>query len=68
MNDAQYTIERPARAVLIVRMKSKQFRGRPLPDAAFTFRVGDPQYDVWEARYWEQQQRRADAQAPTTIR
>jgi hypothetical protein len=33
---------------IIVRMHSNNRRGEPLPDAVFTFRVGDPQYDYWK--------------------
>ena len=59
MNPEYYVVERPNRAVLIVRMRSKpRDDGRRLPDASFTFRYGDPQYDLWERRYWEQCRRR----------
>ena len=61
MNPESYVVERPNRAVLIVRMRSKpRADGRQLPDASFTFRYGDPQYDLWERRYWEQRQRREE--------
>lgn len=62
MNPESYVIERPNRAVLIVRMRSNPRDARRLPDASFTFRYGDPQYDLWERRYWEQ--RRRDAEEP----
>ncbi len=61
MNPESYVVERPNRTVLIVRMRSKpRDDGRRLPDASFTFRYGDPQYDLWERRYWEQRQRREE--------
>ncbi len=63
-----YAIERPNRAVLIVRMRSKPRGGVQLPDASFTFRYGDPQYDLWERRYWEQRQRREEEAARESFR
>ena len=57
MNPESYVVERPNRTVLIVRMRSQARDGRQLPDARFTFRYGDPQYDLWERRYWEQRRR-----------
>jgi hypothetical protein len=46
--DPEYSIERRPNGVLIVRMLSKRDCANPLPDAVFTFRVGDPQYDYWK--------------------
>jgi hypothetical protein len=51
MNISHCTIEMTREEVLRIRIPSKPFRGIPLPDAVFTFRVGDPQYDDWRARY-----------------
>lgn len=42
-----WDIERRADGTLIVRMHSVDRCGRPLPDAVFTFRKGDPQYEHW---------------------
>lgn len=60
--DSVYTIERPVRSILIVRMKSKPYNGRHLPDASFTFRLGEPQFEVWERRFLEQQKLFANSQ------
>jgi hypothetical protein len=46
--DPEYLIERRPNGVLIVRIPSKRDCANPLPDAVFTFRVGDPQYDYWK--------------------
>jgi hypothetical protein len=46
--DPEYLIERRPNGVLIVRIPSKRDCSNPLPDAVFTFRVGDPQYDYWK--------------------
>lgn len=40
-------IERRSDGVLLVRVHSSARNGRPLPDAVFTFRQGDPQYEYW---------------------
>jgi hypothetical protein len=37
--------------VVFVRVRSaKTVSDRPLPDAVFTFRPGDPQYEFWSQR------------------
>jgi hypothetical protein len=41
-------VERAAHGSILVRVPSKPINGRPLPDAVFTFRKGDPQYEYWE--------------------
>ena len=46
----QCEIECRAHKVLVVRVRSCDRQGRPLPDAVFTFRPGDPQYDDWHER------------------
>ncbi|MBP5622266.1 MAG: hypothetical protein J6X44_09650 [Thermoguttaceae bacterium] len=56
--DSRYIIERPNNSLLVVRMISQPYQGRELPDAQFTFRIGEPQFDVWLSRYFEQEQRR----------
>jgi hypothetical protein len=43
-------VERRGDGTLLVRVHSRDRRGRPLPDAVFTFRKGDPQYENWEKR------------------
>jgi hypothetical protein len=35
---------------VLVRVHSCDRQGRQLPDAVFTFRLGDPQYDYWESQ------------------
>ena len=47
-------IELLAGGVLLVRVLSGMFNGKQLPDAVFTFRSGDPQYDRWMKAYLEQ--------------
>lgn len=39
---------------VLVRMHSRDSGGQPLPDAVFTFRRGDPQYEYWYAKCQEQ--------------
>lgn len=46
-------VQRRSDGAVLVRVHSHDRQGRQLPDAVFTFRVGDPQYG-----YWEQQIRR----------
>jgi hypothetical protein len=58
--DPEYLIERRPNGVLIVRIPSKRDCANPLPDAVFTFRVGDPQYD-----YWKRQAALLDSQSAT---
>jgi hypothetical protein len=43
--------ERRADGVLVVRVHSQDKQGRALPDAVFTFRLGDPQYECWAERF-----------------
>ncbi len=43
-----WDVERRADGAVIVRVHSATRDGRPLPDAVFTFRSGDPQYAYWE--------------------
>jgi hypothetical protein len=43
-----WDVQRRRDGALLVRVHSRDRQGRPLPDAVFTFRLGDPQYDYWE--------------------
>ena len=43
---------------VLVRVHSRDRSGQPLPDAVFTFRRGDPQYEYWAEQL---RQRRAVA-------
>ena len=49
-------IERRADGAVIVRVPSRGNHYPPLPDAVFTFRAGDPQFDYWHQR-WSRQRR-----------
>lgn len=41
-------LERRPDGALLVRVPSKRQHTPPLPDAVFTFRAGDPQFDYWQ--------------------
>ncbi len=43
-------VERYGDGTVLVRVHSSDRNGRKLPDAVFTFRLGDPQYSYWAAR------------------
>jgi hypothetical protein len=43
-------VERCGDGTVLVRVHSCDRNGRRLPDAVFTFRIGDPQYSYWAAR------------------
>ena len=48
MNLDSYSVERRSDGAVIVRVASRD-RGRDtLPQAVFTFRIGDPQYGFWQ--------------------
>jgi hypothetical protein len=36
---------------VLVRVHSRDRQGRPLPDAVFAFRMGDPQFDYWQKQF-----------------
>ena len=42
-----WLIERRPDGALLVRVPSTGSYGNRLPDAVFTFRAGEPQYDYW---------------------
>jgi hypothetical protein len=54
-------IERRADGAVLVRVPSSSSHYPPLPDAVFTFRAGDPQFDYWHQR-WSRQKRGAKAE------
>lgn len=54
MESESYTIEGKANGVLLVRMHSQDEAGNVLPDAVFTFRPNDPQYELWFSRFAKQ--------------
>ena len=51
MQPENCTLERRADGAVIVRVHSRQTEPAPLPDAVFSFRAGDPQYDYWERQF-----------------
>ncbi|MHC4406558.1 MAG: hypothetical protein ACYTG0_43590 [Planctomycetota bacterium] len=40
-------VQRSGDGVILVRVHSEWKNGRRFPDAIFSFRRGDPQYDFW---------------------
>jgi len=52
-----WDVERNGEGAVLVRVHSRDASGRPLPDAVFTFRPGDPQYDRWEKEFHIQSKR-----------
>lgn len=48
-------VEPGQNGVVFVRVHSSDRVGQPLPDAVFTFRPGDPQYEFWKGRLPEQE-------------
>lgn len=55
-----WDVERRDDGTILVRMHSTDRQGKPLPDAVFTFRKGDPQYEYWDKQ--EKQSNSADPQ------
>ncbi len=53
MKSPAWSIEKRKNGTLIVRMHSRDTDGKPLPDAVFTFRPNDPQYELWMKRHSE---------------
>lgn len=45
-----WSIERRSDGAVVVRVRSRQRVGQWIPDAVFAFRLGDPQYGIWEQR------------------
>jgi hypothetical protein len=43
-----WDVQRRHDGAVLVRVHSCDRQGRQLPDAVFTFHLGDPQYDYWE--------------------
>ena len=50
MDSESLDIQRRSDGALLVRVSSLDSAGQQLPDAVFTFRRGDPQYDYWEGK------------------
>jgi len=49
-----FDVERRQDGAILVRVHSCNRDGRQLPDAVFTFRMGDPQYDYWKGQLLKQ--------------
>jgi len=49
-----WDVERASDDVVLVRVHSCNRQGRRLPDAVFTFRKGEPQYDYWQRQILDQ--------------
>ena len=45
-----WAVERRSDGAVLVRMRSRESSAGQLPDAVFTFRLGDPQYHYWETQ------------------
>jgi hypothetical protein len=50
-----WTAERRSDGAVIVRVPPASPSAPPLPDAVFTFRAGDPQFDFWEHQAAQQE-------------
>lgn len=57
MESSKCSIEKRKNGTLIVRMHSVDAVGNILPDASFTFRPSDPQYDRWLEKYAQNRQK-----------
>ena len=51
MEPESWDVDRRQDGAVLVRVHSTDRKGRRLPDAVFTFRLGDPQYNYWEEKY-----------------
>ena len=58
-----WDVEPSANGAVLVRVHSCDETGHQLPDAVFTFRAGDPQYDYWAEKLL--QDRTAQRSRPT---
>lgn len=54
MPDA-FLLERRSDGAVVVRIPSRRDVAAPLPDAVFTFREGDPQWDFWHRQMAERE-------------
>jgi hypothetical protein len=68
VTESNWDVVRRPDGVLLVRIRSGAYRGVELPDAVFTFRAGDPQYELWESRFREQQGSRPGPRTNGTAR
>ncbi len=49
------TIEQRIDGALLIRVHSSDSNGHELPDAVFTFRAGDPQFEHWQDQFEQRQ-------------
>jgi hypothetical protein len=55
LEDLTLIIQRRGDDALLVRVASAEHNGDRLPDAVFSFRLGDPQYSFWAEVLAEQE-------------
>ncbi|HZZ29260.1 MAG TPA: hypothetical protein VFE46_14780 [Pirellulales bacterium] len=48
-------LQRRNDGAVLVRVPSRRRQAAPLPDAVFTFRAGDPQFDFWHQQLAQQE-------------
>jgi len=48
-------LQRRSDGAVLVRVPSRHRGAAPLPDAVFTFRAGDPQFDFWHQQLAQQE-------------
>ncbi len=53
MRPDSWDLERRGDGAILVRVHSNDRNGQPLPDAVFTFRNGDPQFEYWQTMFVE---------------
>jgi hypothetical protein len=53
MDPNSWDVEVRRDGTVVVRVHSSERNGQRLPDAVFTFRPGDPQFEYWEAKWRE---------------
>jgi hypothetical protein len=50
-----YDLQRRQDGAVVVRIRSRERADGRLPDAVFSFRRGDPQYNYWDGKLREQE-------------
>jgi hypothetical protein len=50
-----WLVKRRADGAVLVQVPSRRDQAPPLPDAVFTFRNGDPQFDFWHEQLVRQE-------------
>lgn len=68
MDNLICSVEMRPDGVVVVRVPpSMQCDQRSLPDAVFSFRVGDPQYGYWRSRWFVEHGQNQGSGAPSTV-